>query len=269
METVEVEGLRIAYERAGAGPPLVLLHGYVGDGPTTWRGQLEGLSDDFTVVAWDAPGAGRSADPPESFGMADYAACLAGFIERLGVGRPHVAGLSFGGILALALCRGHAGLPGTLVLASAYAGWAGSLPAEVTERRLRQAMVLADLPPAEFVGTLLPTMFSDTTPPESVDAFRASMLGFHPAGFRAMARASAENLRDALPLVKAPTLLVYGGQDVRAPLPVAEDLHASIAGSTLVVLPDAGHACNVEAPEAFNQAVRGFLHDNVTTRPAP
>jgi pimeloyl-ACP methyl ester carboxylesterase len=259
METIEVDGLRIAYERAGAGPPLVLLHGYVGDGPTTWRPQLQGLGDDFTVVAWDAPGAGRSSDPPESFGMAGYAACLAGFVERLGLGRPHVAGLSFGGALALALCRRHAALPSTLVLASAYAGWAGSLPAEVTDQRLRQAMVLADLSPAEFVGTLLPTMFSEATPPESVDAFEASMLGFHPVGFRAMARASAENLRDVLPRVDVPTLLVHGGQDVRAPLPVAEDLHTAIPGSTLVVLPDAGHVCNIEAPEAFNQAVRSFL----------
>jgi pimeloyl-ACP methyl ester carboxylesterase len=231
----------------------------IGDGPTTWRPQLEGLGDDFTVVAWDAPGAGRSSDPPESFGMAGYAACLAGFVERLGLGRPHVAGLSFGGALALALCRRHAALPSTLVLASAHAGWAGSLPAEVTDQRLRQAMVLADLSPAEFVGTLLPTMFSEATPPESVDAFEASMLGFHPVGFRAMARASAENLRDVLPRVEVPTLLVHGGQDVRAPLPVAEDLHTAIPGSTLVVLPDAGHVCNIEAPEAFNQAVRSFL----------
>jgi pimeloyl-ACP methyl ester carboxylesterase len=180
METTEVDGLRIAYERAGHGPPLVLLGGYVGDGPTTWRPQLDGLSDDFTVVAWDAPGAGRSSDPPESFGMAGYADCLAGFVERLGLGRPHVAGVSFGG--ALALHRRHADLPSTLVLASAYAGWAGSLPAEVTDQRLRQAMVLADLAPAEFVGTLLPTMFSEATPREAVDAFGASMLGFHPAG---------------------------------------------------------------------------------------
>jgi pimeloyl-ACP methyl ester carboxylesterase len=56
MEMIEVDGLRIAYERAGAGPLLVLLHGYVGDGPTVWRRQLDGLCDEFTVVAWDAPG---------------------------------------------------------------------------------------------------------------------------------------------------------------------------------------------------------------------
>jgi pimeloyl-ACP methyl ester carboxylesterase len=64
------DGLRIAFERAGGGPPLVLLHGYVGDGPTTWRRQIDDLSDEFTVVAWDAPGVGRSSDPPESFGLA-------------------------------------------------------------------------------------------------------------------------------------------------------------------------------------------------------
>jgi pimeloyl-ACP methyl ester carboxylesterase len=261
MEQVEVDGLRIAYQRAGTGLPLILLHGYVGDGPTLWRRQLEAFCDDFTVVAWDAPGTGGSSDPPESFGMAGYADCLAGFIKRLGLERPHVAGLSFGGALALECYRRHPTMPATLILASAYAGWGGSLPADVAAQRLQQALVLAELSPEEFVGTLLPTMFSHTPPPEAVDAFGASMLAFHPVGFRAMARASAEDLRGVLPHIKVPTLLVYGDRDVRAPLTVAEDLHAAISGSTLVVLPDAGHLCNIEAPEAFNRAVRNFLRD--------
>jgi pimeloyl-ACP methyl ester carboxylesterase len=170
-----------------------------------------------------------------------------------------VAGLSFGGILALALYGRHPAIPATLVLASAYAGWGGSLPADVTHQRLRQALRLSELSPEAFVGMLLPTMFSETTPQEAVEAFGASMLGFHPAGFRAMARASAEDVRDVLAHIKVPTLLVYGDRDVRAPLTVAEDLHAAISGSTLVVLPGAGHVCNVEAPEEFNRAVRAFL----------
>jgi pimeloyl-ACP methyl ester carboxylesterase len=263
METIDVDGLRIAYERAGAGPPLVLVHGYVGDGPTTWRHQVEGLCDEFTVVAWDAPGAGGSSDPPESFGMAGYADCLAGFVEELGLEKPHVAGLSFGGALALELYRRHPAVPATLILASAYAGWGGSLPADVAEQRLRKALMLAALSPDEFVGALLPTMFSEGTAPEAVDRFGASMLAFHPAGFRAMARASAEDLRDVLPHISVPTLLVYGDKDVRAPLTVAQDLEAAISGSTLVVLPDTGHVCSIEAPEEFNRAVRGFLQ---TTR---
>lgn len=259
---VEVDGLRIAYERAGNGPPLVLLHGYVGDGRTTWRRQLEGLSDDYTVVAWDAPGAGRSSDPPESFGTAGYADCLAGFIDRLGLEKPHLAGLSFGGIVALQFCRRHPNVPRTLILASAYAGWAGSLPAEVAEQRLQQARALADLSANEFVDALLPTMFSEGTPPESVEEFGTSMLAFHPAGFRAMARASAEDLRDVLPDVSVPTLLVYGDRDVRAPRAVAENLHAAVSGSRLVLLPDTGHLCNIEASDGFNRAVRTFLDDS-------
>ena len=66
---IEVEGLRIAYHRAGVGPPLMLLHGYVGDGPTSWRRQIEALANEFTVVAWDAPGAGGSSDTPAGVGM--------------------------------------------------------------------------------------------------------------------------------------------------------------------------------------------------------
>jgi pimeloyl-ACP methyl ester carboxylesterase len=69
MEQVEVAGLRIAYRRAGDGPALVLLHGALSDS-RAWRPQLDGLSDEVTVVAWDAPGCGQSADPPSTFFIA-------------------------------------------------------------------------------------------------------------------------------------------------------------------------------------------------------
>jgi pimeloyl-ACP methyl ester carboxylesterase len=107
METIEVDGLRIAFERAGTGPALVLLHGFVGDGSSTWRNQVESLCDRFTVVAWDAPGAGGSSDPPETLGMAGYADVLARFVTSLDLEHPHVCGLSFGGALALELARRH------------------------------------------------------------------------------------------------------------------------------------------------------------------
>jgi pimeloyl-ACP methyl ester carboxylesterase len=79
-----------------------------------------------------------------------------------------------------------------------------------------------------------------------------------------MARASAEDLREALPHINVPTLLICGDKDVRAPLSVAEDLKASIPDSTLVVLPDAGHVCNIESPEDFNMAVRNFLNERLS-----
>ncbi len=262
MEHIEIDGLRVAYERAGHGPALVLLHGYVGDGRTQWRRQIEDLSDEFTVVAWDTPGAGGSSDPPEFFGMAGYADCLASFVEGLGLGQVHVAGLSFGSALALGLYGRHPAVPMTLVLASAYAGWAGSLPTDVAEGRLQQALDLSALPPVAFVDALLPTMFSASTPSAEVDEFGAAMAEFHPAGFRAMARAAAEDLRGVLPTITIPTLLVCGDADERAPLNVAEDLRDSIPTSRLVVLPGAGHVCNIEAAGPFNREVRRFLRDH-------
>lgn len=259
MDQLEVEGLRIAYERAGEGPPLVLLHGFVGDS-REWRRQIDGLSDEFTVVAWDAPGSGASSDPPESFRMPDYADCLAGFVDALGLGRSHVVGLSFGGGLALELYRRHPAIPKTLVLASAYAGWAGSLPPEVVEQRLRQSLQSAELPPDQFVRAMIPTLFSESAPAERVDQFAAIMSRFHPAGFRAMARSLAEaDLRDVLPRIDVPTLLLYGDKDVRAPLNVAENLHAAIPMSRLVVMPGVGHMNHIEAAERFNAEVRAFL----------
>ena len=98
------EWARIAYERVGEGPPLVFVHGAAEDG-RVWQPQLAALADEFTVVAWDEPGAGRSSDLPADFGLADYADCLAALIEALELGPAHVAGLSWGGTVVQELYR--------------------------------------------------------------------------------------------------------------------------------------------------------------------
>jgi pimeloyl-ACP methyl ester carboxylesterase len=260
VDEVEVAGLRIAYERTGLGPPLVLLNGYVGDGASTWAAQLDGLSDELTVVAWDGPGSGWSSDPPETFSLADFADCLAGFIAALDLGPCHVCGLSFGGGLALELYRRYPAIPRSLVLAGAYAGWAGSLPPDAVEQRRSQAVALAGLPPDALVEALLPTMFSAAAPRDVVDRFGAAVARAHPVGFRVMAEAfAAADLREVLPHIDVPTLLLAGEEDVRAPLEVAESLHAAIPGSRLVVLPGVGHASPVQAPDRFNAELRAFL----------
>ncbi len=136
MDAVKVNAQRITYRTAGTGPPFVLLHGAYEDS-RVWERQLEDLSGEFTVVAWDAPGCGESDDLMEGAGT--LGEILAGFLAALGLAggtqRPHVLGLSFGSVVALDLLKKHPGIPATLILASAYAGWAGSLPPEEVERR--------------------------------------------------------------------------------------------------------------------------------------
>ncbi|MFD1825916.1 MULTISPECIES: alpha/beta fold hydrolase [Mumia] len=260
MAQVEVEGLRIAYERVGRGPELVLTQGFVGDGRSTWGRQADALADECTVILWDAPGAGRSSDPPEWFRITDYADCLAAFLRVLGIERAHLGGISFGAILELSAFQRHPGIVRSLVMAGGYAGWTGSLPAEEVEARLRTCLELAERSPEDFADAMTGSMFSRSAPPDAVAEFTASVRAFSPDGFRAMSLASAEaDLRDVLPRVDVPTLLLHGEQDVRAPRAVADALHAGIPGSQLVVLPGVGHVSMVEAPDAVTHEIRRFL----------
>jgi pimeloyl-ACP methyl ester carboxylesterase len=256
---IKWNGLDIAYRMVGTGSPLLLLHGVLGDS-RDWAPQLDGLSDEFTVVAWDAPGCGRSSDPPDSFTWGDYVSSLVAFIDALRLERPHVLGLSWGSGLALGLHQRAPALPRSLVLAGAYAGWAGSLPPEEIERRLSRVLREANMPPEQFVPDWLPTLFASDAPPEIVEGRVAIMSEFHPVGYRTMIQAFATlDLGDHLPLVDVPTLLIAGDQDIRSPLSVAEDLHARIPDSHLVILSGAAHVSNIEVPDRFNAAVRDFL----------
>jgi pimeloyl-ACP methyl ester carboxylesterase len=260
MDSVEVAGLRIAYQRAGKGPPLVLLHGAYEDSRTWWR-QLDGLSDDFTVIAWDAPGCGQSDDPPPDLTGPDLGDALAGFLRATAPVKPHVLGLSWGSCVALELYKGHPEAAASLVLASAYAGWAGSLPPEEVERRIAQITAELDQPAEAAVQNWLPTLFTERADPALLQESASITADFHPAGVRAMLNAMGRSdYRDVLPGITVPTLLLYGAEDVRAPLDVARDMHRNIPGSELVVIPDVGHMAPCEAPEAFNAEVRRFLH---------
>jgi pimeloyl-ACP methyl ester carboxylesterase len=257
---IEIGDLTVRFERRGSGPPLVLLHGGLSD-HREWRRQLDGLADTFTLLAWDAPGCGGSTDPPDHYRMPDYADRLCDFIEALDLDRPHVLGLSWGSTLALELYRRRPDIPRTLILTAAYAGWAGSLPPETVTERLKAALRDIDaLAPEAFVRTWVPSLFSKGASPQAIEDYVAIMAEFHPGGVRVMLHAMAESdLRDVLPTVKVPTLLLYGEEDQRSPLSVAREMESAIPGSTLVLLPGVGHMSNIEAPETFNAAVKEFL----------
>lgn len=256
---VDVGGLAIAYERAGCGPPVILAHGFVGDGRSTWGSQIDALAGEFTVVAWDAPGAGSSSDPPEGFGMDEYADCFAAFIRELGLEPAHLVGLSFGGALVLATFHRHRGVASSLSLVSGYAGWQGSLGSTDAQQRLSRSLAVSELPPDEFAAVMVPSMFSPSVEREVVAPFVDSVRAFRPGGFRAMARASFDDQSHVLPEVDVPTLLLYADQDVRAAVAVGEAMHALIRGSNLVVLRGAGHLSSVEAPDAVTRELRQFL----------
>ena len=239
---------------------LVLLHGFLLDS-RMWRPQLDSLVADFTIVAWDAPGAGESADPPDGFCFADWADSLAGLLDIAGVDAAHIAGLSWGGILAQEFYRRHPARAQSLVLADTYAGWRGSLPEDVWRERLRSCLRDSSMPADELVARYVPSMFSENAAHDVRSELSDVMSDFHPPGFRLMATASAESdTREVLPTIQVPTLLVWGDADARSPLGVARQFGDAIPGARLVVIPGAGHVSNLEAPERFNAELRAFYN---------
>ena len=257
MQTVRADGLEIAYRRAGEGSPLVLVHGAAVDS-RSWQPQLDALSDEFTVVAWDEPGAGGSSDVPSDFTLADYAGCLAALIEALSLGPAHLAGLSWGGTVVQELYRHRPELVATLLFADTYAGWKGSLPQEEVQARLAGVREMLAAPREAFDPTL-PGLLGPDPPAEAVALLEAMAASVRPESIRTQLNVMAEaDQRDLLPSVAVPTLLIWGELDVRSPLSVALEFERAIPDSELVVIPGCGHVSNLERPEEFNEAVRRF-----------
>lgn len=261
VNEVEVAGHRVAYREKGQGPSLVLLHGWPLDS-REWHRQLEGLSDEFRVVAWDAPGAGRSSDPPETSRLPDWADWLAEFIVALNLGRVHVAGLSWGGALALELFRRHPDVVRTLILVSAYAGWAGSLPAHMVEQRLQLMRRNSERPPEEWASSLIDTLLPEGAEAGLADELETMIAAFHPSATRTALRALAEaDLRNMLADVNIPALLLYGERDVRSPQEVWEPIHTQIPDARLAVIPGVGHMVDMQQAERCNAEIRAFIHE--------
>jgi pimeloyl-ACP methyl ester carboxylesterase len=257
MSTVRANGLEIAYQRVGEGPPLVFVHGAAEDG-RTWQPQLAALADEFTVVAWDEPGAGNSSNLPADFELADYAHCLAALIKALALGPAHVAGISWGGTVVQELYRCHPELVASLILIDTYAGWKGSLPEEEVRARVEAAQAMLAAPAREFDPTL-PGLFAGDPPAEFVALLGEIAGAVRPESFRTQLSLMAESdQRDILPRLAVPTLLIWGALDVRSPLSVAQQFEQAIPGAQLVVIPDCGHLSHLEQPTQFNDAVRAF-----------
>ncbi|MGO9975842.1 MAG: alpha/beta fold hydrolase [Solirubrobacteraceae bacterium] len=254
----------INYHRAGSGPPLVLLHG-VGHHWQAWRPVIDGLAGEFEVIACDSPGFGRSSPLPAGIAPAvpAYANAFARFFAELGLDRPHVAGNSMGGAIALELARCRAVRSATALSPAGF--WT---PAE--RRYCQRSLGLL----AAFPSAVRPTalalartrpgrvaLFAQTfgwparMPAEEAvatlrDAWAAPALGAALAAFDTYTFTGAEELR-GVPVTIAwgrhDRLLLYSRQAPRA--------RALLPGARHVTL-DAGHVPFFDDPGAVAEVIR-------------
>ncbi|HEX4775966.1 MAG TPA: alpha/beta fold hydrolase [Acidimicrobiia bacterium] len=258
MESIRIGELAVAYRRAGSGPPLVILPGAMDDG-RWWERQLRDLSVAFTVVVWDAPGCGASTDAPTDWSLADYADCVVALVHAIGLAPVHLLGLSFGGALAIEVFHRHPDAVRSLLLISAYAGWVGSLGPDEARRRVAVAERMPEMSTDDLVDASLPTMVSPSIGDDERQWAERLLRDARTESAPTVARALAVDLRDVLPTIDVPTLVVHGTHDVRAPRSVADELVARIPRAEMAVVDGAGHLVNVDAPERLANEVRAFL----------
>ena len=245
-----VAGSNIHYEAAGTGPPLVLLHG-IGSNSRSWREQLAVLSSDFKVIAWDAPGYGRSSDPEGKPSLNYYAGRLSGLLDELGLDRVHLLGHSAGGVVAQEFYRQYPDRVSRLILAdTTFRGSKDKL-----EERLHMIRTMTT---SELALERAPKLLSQSAPPELFEETVSIMSEVRAAGyeFAAIALAGCDT-REVLRNLRVPTLLIWGEEDQITPM--WKDLPE---GARLAVIPFAGHLCYAEQPELFNTIVRGFLRED-------
>jgi pimeloyl-ACP methyl ester carboxylesterase len=252
--------MELAFRDSGNGRPLVLLHAFPLSS-AMWLDQREGLAEVCRVVTPDQRGFGGSDlgdDPPSLDACADD---LAELLDRLGLDRVVLGGLSMGGYVAMAFLRRHASRVEAVVLADTKAS-ADPEPARANRERIAKAVL--EEGSSVLVDDVLPALLGTTTTatrPMVTGRVRGLVQAAPPPAVawaqRAMA-ARADSF-DVLRTFDRPALVVVGEEDALSPVADAEAMAAALPDARLRVLPEAGHLTAVETPEAFTAEVAGFL----------
>lgn len=262
MPTVRVNGTTLHYEDTGGEgrETVVFSHGLLFD-RRMFDAQAEHLRDRYRVVRYDHRGQGGSARPKvRSIGLDTLYEDAAALIEQLGVAPCHFAGLSMGGFVALRLMARRPDLLRSAILLDTSAG---PETAGADYRKLN--LVVRWLGPRPVVGRVLPIMFGRTflADPERVEEralWRQRLLALDRHIWRAVNGViERPGMEGELGQGGVPTLIIVGEEDRATPPVLAERLHAALPGSQLVHLPGCGHSSTIEAPEAVNRAIEGFL----------
>ena len=248
MPQIDRDGVRIHYETRGSGPALLLTHGYSATGEM-WAGQLDALSDDHTVIAWDMRGHGQSDSPrddslySEALTIDDMAAIL----DATGFTSAVVGGLSLGGYMSLAFNATHPERVRGLLIIDCGPGYKrDDARAAWNETAFERARDIERDGAAALTGA---------------SATHADIVGLAYAA-RNMLTQHTPRVIESLPGITVPTLVVAGADD--EPFLAATDyMAAKIPGAEKLIIPDAGHAVNMDQPQAFNAGIRAFLrkHD--------
>jgi 3-oxoadipate enol-lactonase len=237
--------------------PALVLSSSLGCTRAAWTPQLPALADSFRVVSYDHRGHGESPVPAGPYTLDDMGEDVIALLDRLGIERAHLCGLSLGGMVGMWLAVDHPERLDRLVLCCTFAR---NVPDAPWDERI--AAVRAGNPGAVADGVVerwLTPQFVEREP-RTRAWLRAMIAGQPTEGYAAACAAVRDmDLLDSLSTVRARALVIAGAQDEAAPTPSVELVAQEIPGARLEVLSPAAHLANVERPEAFTRLVLAHL----------
>ncbi len=262
------DGVRLHYEETGSGTPLVFVHEFAGD-HRSWEPQLRHFGRRYRAIAYAARGYPPSdvPDSPAAYSQAHAADDILAVLTHLGLTRAHVCGLSMGGFATLHFGLRHPGR--VLSLCIAGCGY-GAEPAAREQFRAEAdaaAAMLRDQGMAVFAARYAygPTRVQfEAKDPRGFAAFKQALAEHSALGSAntqlgvQKERPSLYELTDQMAAVEVPTLVLTGDEDWPCLAP-ALLLKRTIPSAALAVLPNCGHAINLEAPDEFNRLLGDFL----------
>ena len=251
MPKLTRDGVELYYEVHGSGPPVLLTHGYSASADM-WAGQTAPFSEKYKLITWDMRGHGRTDYPEDlaAYSEAETVADMAAILDAVGARKAVIGGLSLGGYMSLAFHLAHPERTEALLIIDTGPGYKSDEPRQgwnATAIRRAENFEKNGLPPAGSGGA------------ETRAAPHRNAIGLAKAA-RGMLTQHDARVISSLPDIAVPSLVLVGAND--QPFLAASDyMAAKIPGAKKVVLPDAGHAANIDQPAAFNAAVLGFLAD--------
>ncbi len=260
MPTITVNGVDLHYVQEGAGDDVLLLCG-LGDDWTAWSAQVSPFAERYRVTVVDNRGVGRSSLPDGDFTVADMAADAAALCDAIGIEHARVAGFSMGGAIAQELAIARPDLVRSLVIVGSWA-YSDALFRTFIESSIYFAGLADD--DEKFLRYFLGSTYSAAVWEDGrIDGFARAFLEHpHPQDLGAFQRTAqailSHDTRDRLPAIAAPTLVVYGEEDIICPPRHSHQIASLIPGARSVGVPGQAHQPFQEGPEAFNETVLGF-----------
>lgn len=251
----------IAYDHAGSGELLVMMHG-IGGNRSNWTEQVEAFSAKYHAVAWDARGYGASDDYEGPLDFHAFAEDLLRLLDHFGVEKAHICGLSMGGRIAQDFYLHFPERVKSLILVATFSGFKKLNEADrkrFVELRLKP-LVEDGKEPKDIAPVVAKTLIGPEASETHYDRLVASMEALHKQSYIKTIEATTVYERALeLETVDVPTLLIFGENDSLTPPRTGRGMAKRIRDNVYVEVPRSGHLINIEEPEIFNQAVLDFL----------